>query len=432
MNCEEIKHLLSQYVDGLLEPPQRAIVEKHLESCQECAGYYKQLLRLAKMADKLEIGGDESYWEKQKDSIISRIEKAEAAGVTPIPTKRRFGFYKVVAIAASVALVAFISIYESQNLAPVRNLFKPKKSEVRLPSPQVQPSVLEIGKAQRADTMPSQPVRETEKTSEETRKPVSDEKTVEKVMVLPPQETAAKPAAEMLPSSGTSKLSPAEAVKEEAAPSDAFQPQEPLEQLKQIVSPRPEISQAVKLVSKKKAVSDDLTKVMKITADKFEATSDADKGSTYVPKGNVALTTTPSTIKSAVKPTAGGEESFSFAPQPSDSSLFADFTDAELRQYSELHDRANELTATYGDFIGLPSRPARAVRSDVSGAAPADSLGPVIDEMAEAFYQLGVLTPVKNERESMLRNLESLKGRADLTTAQKIGRFIDELESLTK
>ena len=107
MDCDKIKELLSGFIDDQLDSEERAAVEKHLESCQDCTRHYEQLLALGRMADDLELDGDESYWEGQKDAVLGKIEKLESEKIVPVAKRSyRSLIYKVAAVAASPWLAA--------------------------------------------------------------------------------------------------------------------------------------------------------------------------------------------------------------------------------------------------------------------------------------------------------------------------------------
>lgn len=151
MNCEEIQSRLSLLIDGRLDEKEQALVNQHLEECPVCREYYGRLLKLESMADEFEIGGGEDYWLSQKEAVLDRIEQAESKQVTPIPARRsRDIFYRIAAVAAAVALVASISIFESRQVEPVRSIFYREKPSDKIPTI-VSKGKNEAGKG--ADTM---------------------------------------------------------------------------------------------------------------------------------------------------------------------------------------------------------------------------------------------------------------------------------------
>ena len=124
MNCDDIRHKLSLLIDGQLNESERQETEKHLAECPDCREYNQKLVRLNEMADNLFLSRDEQYWEKQKNTVLEKIEKAESEKITDIaPGRNRNLVYKFIAVAASIALVAFVSIYESKDIEPTRSLF---------------------------------------------------------------------------------------------------------------------------------------------------------------------------------------------------------------------------------------------------------------------------------------------------------------------
>ena len=73
MSDENIKILISQYIDGQLDEAQSAEVEKLIAENPEYAEYYRQLKALESRVDSFDIGGDDAYWESQKDAVLDKI-----------------------------------------------------------------------------------------------------------------------------------------------------------------------------------------------------------------------------------------------------------------------------------------------------------------------------------------------------------------------
>jgi len=124
MNCENIKEKLSLHIDNLLDPDEADKIKEHIDGCDCCRAYYNHLLKLGEMVDDFSLSENEEYWESQKDKVIKQIEQAKSDKVIKIQTIRKRGrFYKYLAVAASLVLVAFVSIYESQEFGQIKGLF---------------------------------------------------------------------------------------------------------------------------------------------------------------------------------------------------------------------------------------------------------------------------------------------------------------------
>lgn len=416
MNCEEIKHLLSRYIDNQLDDSERNMVEEHLKSCQECSAYYQKLLELQKIADDFDISGDEQYWIEQKNEIIDRIEKLESAGTTPLPARRpRNVIYKLAAVAASIALIAFISIHESKNIQPVRGLFKPEEA------PEITAQYRLTEQLQVTDTVRQKRITEKEKVEPPVTGQEPEIKAPRREMPVSTEETVIEEAAgELKPETITGGEG-----KKGAAPEDVVSPRP--EEVERVADDIPESATPIKKVSTEPVTRPDVVsdKAVRIDTARF-----------YQPKVSEVLSVESlSAIRS--KGTAADEDIMAFSDiqlqspeiqviEP-DSVLFEDFSAEEKLAYSEWHDKAVMLQREYGYLL---SPHARMMAVKARRSLPPDSLNHILEEMAEAFYQLGVLTPMKEEREIMLKNLKLLKTKAEPAAAQKINGFISELENL--
>ncbi|MCP4705079.1 MAG: zf-HC2 domain-containing protein, partial [candidate division Zixibacteria bacterium] len=115
MNCENIKEKLSLYIDDLLDANEAEKIREHIKNCDSCRAYYNKLLKLGEMVDDFAISENEDYWEAQKDKVIEKIDQAQTDKIVKVQSDRKQNkYYKYLAVAASIALVAFVSIYESR------------------------------------------------------------------------------------------------------------------------------------------------------------------------------------------------------------------------------------------------------------------------------------------------------------------------------
>jgi len=92
---------LSDYIDGELPPDERARIEAHVASCDECRAIANDLRTLARAATELpERTPDRDLW----NGIAMRVADARAtASVTPF--RRRFSFTMPQLAAAGIALM---------------------------------------------------------------------------------------------------------------------------------------------------------------------------------------------------------------------------------------------------------------------------------------------------------------------------------------
>ena len=54
MTCDDLRHLISLYIDDELDAEQRALVEEHLDSCEECSLLHRQLEQTVNLCASLE------------------------------------------------------------------------------------------------------------------------------------------------------------------------------------------------------------------------------------------------------------------------------------------------------------------------------------------------------------------------------------------
>ncbi len=127
MNCDHFKEKLSLLIDNQLDADEALSVRKHLDGCESCRAYYGDLLKLEQMADGFDLSENSAYWELQKEKVLDKIDEAETEKIFGLKARRRRNrFYKFMAVAASLALVAIVSIYESKEIRQTQGLFDDK------------------------------------------------------------------------------------------------------------------------------------------------------------------------------------------------------------------------------------------------------------------------------------------------------------------
>jgi len=107
---------LSAFADSELRPDEHARVADHLNGCVECRRRLQELRNLARLVDRDSSLAESDYWEEAAGRIEQRIDSA-GSGVTDVAEERRrrkLGWWwKVPAIAASVLIVGYIGLHES-------------------------------------------------------------------------------------------------------------------------------------------------------------------------------------------------------------------------------------------------------------------------------------------------------------------------------
>lgn len=55
LTCQDIVELVTEYLEGGLEPPDRLSFERHVAICPPCRGYLTQIRRVMQTAGRLEV-----------------------------------------------------------------------------------------------------------------------------------------------------------------------------------------------------------------------------------------------------------------------------------------------------------------------------------------------------------------------------------------
>ena len=116
MKCESVRHNLSAYLDGELEPSVRARIEQHLAGCEACRTELAQLKETVGLVASLpRVEAPEAFLEEINDRLA---REALLAQPRPRPTRRRRpGFLRTassLAVAAMVLVVAYVGWNMSQ------------------------------------------------------------------------------------------------------------------------------------------------------------------------------------------------------------------------------------------------------------------------------------------------------------------------------
>jgi Putative zinc-finger len=106
--CREIKQALGVYVLGAIDPAERAQVDEHLSSCQECREELASLAGLPAMLRKVPIVEAERLAAPEQDPELAGVPSAEmlTSLIARTANVRRIHRWRTVAAAAAVAIVA--------------------------------------------------------------------------------------------------------------------------------------------------------------------------------------------------------------------------------------------------------------------------------------------------------------------------------------
>lgn len=113
---------ISAYVDNELSPQEREIVQQHISECQECRKLLAELKKLDRFVQQRSQLAGEEYWERSAQKIEQRLGFTGETKVTDITPSRWKGLVpKLAAVAASIAVLGFIALYErdiSRQISP--------------------------------------------------------------------------------------------------------------------------------------------------------------------------------------------------------------------------------------------------------------------------------------------------------------------------
>ena len=106
--CREIKQALGVYVLGAIDPAERAQVDEHLSSCQECREELASLAGLPAMLRKVPIAEAERLTAPEQDPELAGVPSAEllTSLIARTTNVRRMHRWRTLAAAAAVAVVA--------------------------------------------------------------------------------------------------------------------------------------------------------------------------------------------------------------------------------------------------------------------------------------------------------------------------------------
>ena len=106
--CREIRQALGVYVLGAIDPAERAQVDEHLSSCQECREELASLAGLPAMLRKVPIVEAERLAAPEQDPELAGVPSAEmlTSLISRTSNVRRIHRWRTVAAAAAVAIVA--------------------------------------------------------------------------------------------------------------------------------------------------------------------------------------------------------------------------------------------------------------------------------------------------------------------------------------
>ena len=136
MDHAYFKDRLSALFDNELPPQEKQVVEEHVHGCAECQTELAKLQHLEEAVTRHSQLADTEYWEKSARKIEQRLGFEQQTVITPIRRKwyEKGTGWKMVAAAASIAVIAYIGINSDKILK--REDLEPKPT---MQSPNVTP-----------------------------------------------------------------------------------------------------------------------------------------------------------------------------------------------------------------------------------------------------------------------------------------------------
>ncbi|MBN2227380.1 MAG: hypothetical protein JW763_08440 [candidate division Zixibacteria bacterium] len=431
MTDDEIRHLISRYLDDRLTDDDRREVERLIAESGEYAEYYRQLRALANQVDKFEMDSSDAYWETRKDVVLDRIEQIEEKKITRVPSGPMPALYKWLAVAASIALVAFISINESQNIPWIKGMFESKKTapaavykstsdngKAEAGSPmgnqtqeladhETAPAENEMTNEWSADSDKDRPVApeiqmpsvqqkaKTPSTAEtDVKKPTPENigHVVDVKAKMPDESLVTKPSADVDSEIKTkaSQLSP--------EPTEPPSPERRAEVVRQKPSSlvQSDIAQSISV----EGISGDVDTIS--ARAKHDNLIQPEHESRHEPDMVVE-----SMHEMAEKSLPGGrDDSTSIA-------LWQNRLDSLMRLHGDIMPARERLSAAKGTMAEWP-----------------DSSSAVLLSYAEAYYHLGLLAKSERERREYVNKLQTLQNQVDSAKSEIIATFIDRIRSL--
>ncbi len=154
MNCDEIRNLLSSYIDGETDEDEKLLIEEHINNCDECK---KELDEYKKIIQALNDLPDEEppagYCKRLHEKLLNSkvsVFKDESIIKTDTPNKNRkkFSWVKYGGLAAALVLVFAVAAMNNLRMGGMKSA-ENSAYDVAPPAPQAAP----------APTMPEMPAQ---------------------------------------------------------------------------------------------------------------------------------------------------------------------------------------------------------------------------------------------------------------------------------
>ena len=151
MHHSYFKDKISAFYDNELNEEERHLIAEHLKECNECQRLLEQLKQFNLLVEKHTVLSDSDYWEKSAQKIEQAIDNKYQTEIVDIKKSHWKGIHwKLIGVAASIAIVTFISLYQKHidqqilkttplNQKPVIKLEKGAPTDNRVWPPKLEP-----------------------------------------------------------------------------------------------------------------------------------------------------------------------------------------------------------------------------------------------------------------------------------------------------
>jgi hypothetical protein len=115
MECSQIRELLSEYMDGMLDKETAGVVEKHLETCKDCRKELASLRAISEELGSLEaVEPPADFLKKVHERIEQRSLVSRVFRGIFIPTRLKIPFQLATAAAMAVLVFSLFNVIQSE------------------------------------------------------------------------------------------------------------------------------------------------------------------------------------------------------------------------------------------------------------------------------------------------------------------------------
>ena len=103
MYCQQILPLLSAYIDDELEPAEKALVEKHLPICPDCAKRLQELRKVSEITRSLgEVSPPTAFSQRLRQAVREEVDRLSS----PYPVEKRVSWWQRITPRAALGLAS--------------------------------------------------------------------------------------------------------------------------------------------------------------------------------------------------------------------------------------------------------------------------------------------------------------------------------------